>query len=79
MPYLMEKPEAKDCRRIVNVMEEQGYIITMKEAWDIWSAYSMDMDAGWIGITETDENLFKTVVHACENLKGFRMNFDYLS
>jgi hypothetical protein len=79
MPYQMEAFEAKDCRRIVNVLEERGYILTMKEAWDIWSAYSMDMDAGWIGLDAGNESLFNTVLGAVERIKAIKINFEYLS
>lgn len=79
MSYHMEIYEAADCRRIVNVLEKHGYILTMKEAHDIWSLFSIDMDAGWIDLDKQDGDLFNTILGVVERITSLRKHFEYLS
>ncbi len=55
----MEIYEAEDCRRIVNVLEKNGYIVTMEEAHELWQKHSTDYCAGWLMMDDKDEDLFK--------------------
>lgn len=59
MAYKMEDYKVEDCRRIVNLLESIGYIVTMEEAHRLWSMHSDDYCAGWLSMSEEDEDVLR--------------------
>jgi len=53
--YKVEDPE--DCIRIREILYKLGYDVTLRDAEDIWTAFSEDMCACWIILPESDEEL----------------------
>lgn len=48
--------------RLQRAMSVRGYIITLREAEAIWMDYSDDYAAGWMGMPESDHDLFATAL-----------------
>jgi len=46
----------QDCVDIKEAMLDLGYDVTLVEAYTIWSDYSRDMDAGWLGLPPDPTN-----------------------
>ena len=50
---------ARDGKRIVNILEPYGYILTIREALDAWNRVSDEHCASWLGLEcYTDEEIF---------------------
>ena len=48
-----------DCIRIVVQVNNLGYDETLMEAEELWSKYSDKVEAGWIRLPDTDEELLE--------------------
>ena len=58
----LNRPEYKDDSiRIVKVAFEHGIILTLKQAEDVWELYNDSMCASWMGLPETDEELWEII------------------
>ena len=51
----------EDCVRIVKALLDVGYVITPYEAEMLWSTYSDRVDAGWLFLPDTDEEIVAAV------------------
>lgn len=50
-------PYQGDVDRIVRVMKENGYSITDEDAYKIWIDYSERVEATWLILPDSDEDL----------------------
>jgi hypothetical protein len=56
--------ELDECQRIKKVLIKNGYINTgLRDAMGLWSDYSEEYAAGWLGLPEDDEELFDCIKH----------------
>ena len=53
--HKVDRPE--DCLRIVAQVNKLGYDCTLMEAEEMWNKYSDKVEAGWIGLPDTEEDL----------------------
>lgn len=51
-----------DVERILRVMTANGYDTDYMTCAFLWDDYSEDYAAGWMGLPESDEDLFKRVL-----------------
>lgn len=56
----------EDVRRIVIVAATAGYFFSPGEAEDLWSSYSGELCASWLGLPKTDERLKKKLCQLIE-------------
>lgn len=47
-----------DTKRIVKISFDNGIILSLKEAEEIWEEYSDSMAAGWMNLPEDDKELW---------------------
>jgi hypothetical protein len=48
-----------DVKRIQQVLKNNGYSSLLKDCGDLWDEYSETWCAGWLGLPETDEELWE--------------------
>lgn len=61
---ILDEDEAywwEDCKRLVRVFAERSITITIPEAKKLWERYSDGMSAGWMGMPDSDDDLFTMV------------------
>ena len=56
----------EDCKRIVGVAFNAGFIITVREAESIWDDYSEMLAAGWLGLPDDDNELWQIIQSGVE-------------
>lgn len=49
----------EDIKRICRVMIDNNYSISFSEAIELWVEHSEKSAAGWLGLPETDSELFE--------------------
>lgn len=55
----LDRPEyIEDTKRIVKVSFDNGVILSLKEAEDLWQEHSSGMAAGWLYLPNKDEDLW---------------------
>jgi len=54
-----EYPE--DVKRIKEILEEREYIVTLNECEKLWQKYSDSMEAGWMALSEDDDDVFDCI------------------
>lgn len=52
----------EDCKRIIKVLFDRGYIIDIDTAYNAWSDYSDEYSSGWLALPDSDEELFNRVM-----------------
>lgn len=58
----LHRPEyIEDTKRIVKVAFENGFILSILEAEELWEEYSDSMAAGWMGLPDSDEELWAII------------------
>ena len=60
----------RDVKRIINVCAKYDIEITEEEAEELWSNYSDEYCAQWLGLPESDEYLFEIVIKQAQSLWG---------
>ena len=50
----------KDISRIVNIFENEGFLLSRNDAYLAWGAYSDDflLNPGWVSLPENDGEIF---------------------
>jgi hypothetical protein len=59
--WLPEPNEISDCDLIADLFEKHDVLLTLKECWEIWTAYSEDLCATWLGMSGDVEGLWSTL------------------
>lgn len=59
-----------DVRRIVELLDSKGIIITPSEAEELWSIYSDDWCAGWLILPSNDNELFRIIIEQAKDRWG---------
>ena len=57
----------EDVERIQQVMVSKGYYCTLKMSASMWDEYSDIYCAGWLGLPESDEELFNILKYYYNN------------
>ncbi len=55
-------PYQGDVDRIIRVMKEKGYLITDESAYMIWKDYSEGVEANWLILPASDEDLVNIIL-----------------
>jgi hypothetical protein len=57
-----------DVDRIVAICKAKGYHISEADAHHAWEEYSDSMAAGWMMLSDDDNDVFETVIEYCEEI-----------
>jgi predicted solute-binding protein len=57
----------EDVERIQKLMVSKGYYSTLKMSANMWEEYSDTYCAGWLGLPESDEELFNILKYYYTN------------
>lgn len=57
----------RDIERIVQVMEDYGYICAYETAYKAWTNHSEMFAAGWLSLPEADRTLFHYIKEQLED------------
>ena len=57
-----------DIIRIINVCAKHNIEITIAEAEELWSTYSDDYCAQWLGLPDSDEHLFEMIIEQAKKI-----------
>lgn len=57
-----------DIMRIINVCAKHNVEITPDEAEELWSMYSDDYCAQWLGLPDSDEYLFEIIIEKAKDM-----------
>lgn len=66
--YLDDDYTFSDITRIVKVCAKHNIKITEAEAEELWSSYSDDYCAGWLGLPNDDATLFGVIIYKAKEL-----------
>ena len=66
VPRKPTSPYQRDINRIVSVCQDRGYVISPEDAQTVWETYSESMAAGWMGLPDTNTELFTIVLQYSE-------------
>lgn len=65
-----------DVDRIVRVLNANGYRVTSRQAFDVWSEVSDERAAGWLGLPESDATLIDFCRHHITEYRSSYLGFD---
>jgi hypothetical protein len=51
----------KDCSRMQTLSQERGYDLSLEECYNIWKTYSDSLGAGWLCLSNSDDNVFSII------------------
>jgi len=57
----------EDCRKIQQVLRDRGYEASLSECETLWEKYSDMMCAGWMCLSDTDDEIFDCISNYIEN------------
>ena len=63
-------PYPDDVRRIVEVLDSKGIIITPSEADKLWDIHSDEWCASWLILPSNDDELFKIIIEQAKSVWG---------
>jgi predicted metal-dependent peptidase len=59
---------SEDVERIQKILANKGYEATLIECEKLWDTYSESMEAGWIILPKSDEDVFESISCYIKNL-----------
>lgn len=57
----------RDCERIVEVLEKNGYQASITDAQTLWEKHSEMYEAGWLHLPEDDDDIWRAVKYHIED------------
>ncbi len=57
-------------RNVHDALLREGYPVSMSQAEEIWSAYSLNKNAGWMIGGETVEDALSAVIDLCDDIEN---------